>query len=413
MGGFTPTPTYTGGRKKLIILLVIIALVYGGYRGYGYFMAPVGEQGGFAMAVEAYDVVAAPLDVTIESVGTLRANESVTLRPELAGRITEILFTEGALLKKGSPLFKIDDRVYNAEVKQAASNLQLAKLNFERFQKLSKTGAATRQRFDEAQANLGVAQANYDLARTRLDYATITAPFDGTVGLRKISPGDFVNVGQDLANFVSYDPMKVDFNIPETQSRQLKTGQTIDITVEAVPGKVFPGDVYAIDPQIDVSGRAVALRASIPNSDYTLKPGFFARVSLLVDNKPNALLIPENAIVPQGNDKFVFKIDEKSTVVLVPVELGVRKDGKVEIVSGIAAGDAIVTSGQIKLQPGAPVRRLDAAPPAEAAPAEVAPVESEVVPPSEEEEAAPADEATEEAPVSEPVAEPTDESATQ
>ncbi|MBN8543616.1 MAG: efflux RND transporter periplasmic adaptor subunit [Alphaproteobacteria bacterium] len=349
-------------RNKLILLVGIGALAYGAYWGYGYFMTPAQQQGGFAMAVEAYDVVPQPLDVTIESVGTLRANESVTLRPELAGRITDILFTEGALLKKGTPLFKIDDRVYNAEVKQASANLQLAKLNFERFQKLSKTGASTRQRFDEAQANLGVAQANYDLARTRLDYATIAAPFDGTVGLRNISPGDFVSVGQDLANFVSYDPMKVDFNIPENQSRQLKAGQTIDITVEAVPGRTFAGDVFAIDPQIDVNGRAVALRATIANPDYLLKPGFFARVSLLVEKKESALLIPENAIVPQGNDKFVFKIKEDNTVTLVPVTLGIRKGGQVEITEGLSAGDAIVTSGQIKLREGAPVRRTDQAP---------------------------------------------------
>ncbi|MFZ4125735.1 MAG: efflux RND transporter periplasmic adaptor subunit [Rickettsiales bacterium] len=349
-------------RNKLILLVGIGALAYGAYWGYGYFMTPAAQQGGFAMAVEAYDVTPQPLDVTIESVGTLRANESVTLRPELAGRITEILFTEGALLTKGTPLFKIDDRVYNAEVKQASANLQLAKLNFERFQKLSKTGASTRQRFDEAQANLGVAQANYDLALTRLDYATISAPFDGTVGLRKISPGDFVNVGQDLANFVSYDPMKVDFNIPENQSRQLRAGQTIDITVEAVPGKTFTGDVFAIDPQIDVNGRAVALRATIANPEYILKPGFFARVSLLVEKKDSALLIPENAIVPQGNDKFVFKIKEDNTVTLVPVTLGIRKDGQVEITQGLAAGDAVVTSGQIKLREGAPVRRAEQTP---------------------------------------------------
>jgi membrane fusion protein (multidrug efflux system) len=364
-----------GGRNKILVALVILALGYGGYRGYGHFMAPEDQQGGFAMAVEAYDVVPQALDVTIESVGTLRANESVTLRPELAGRITDILFTEGALLKKGTPLFKIDDRVYNAEVKQASANLQLARLNFERFQKLSKTGASTRQRFDEAQANLGVAQANYDLARTRLDYATITAPFDGTVGLRNISPGDFVNVGQDLANFVSYDPMKVDFNIPENQSRQLKAGQTIDITVEAVPGKTFAGDVFAIDPQIDVNGRAVALRATIANPDYVLKPGFFARVSLLVEKKDSALLIPENAIVPQGNDKFIFKIKEDSTVTLLPVTLGIRRDGQVEITQGLAAGDVVVTSGQIKLREGAPVKRIEQnpqtdiqSPPTEAAP---------------------------------------------
>jgi membrane fusion protein (multidrug efflux system) len=355
------------GRVKLLAIMALLVLGYGGYRLVTHMMMPAAGPGGFALPVETYRVTPQPLQVTIESVGTLRANESVTLRPEIAGRITEILFTEGAPIKKGAPLFRMDDRIYMAEMKQAEANLQLARLNYARFKKLAKTGASSRQRLDEAEATLGMAQADYDLARTRVDYTTITAPFDGTVGLRRISPGDYVTVGQELANFVSYDPMKVDFSIPETQMRALRTNQKIDITVEAVPGRIFAGDVYAIDPQVDVSGRAVALRATIPNPDYVLKPGFFARVSLLVEEKPEALLIPEAAIVPQGNDKFVYRITPENTATLTPVTLGVRKDGQVEVVTGLSAGDLIVTSGQIKLREGASVAPKE---PATAAPLE-------------------------------------------
>jgi membrane fusion protein (multidrug efflux system) len=372
MVSYAPGRPPRSGRVTLLVVLVLLVLGYGGYRLVANVIAPAEPTGGFSLPVEAYRVVPRPLQVTIESVGTLRANESVTLRPELAGRITEILFTEGALIKKDAPLFRMDDRIYMAEMKQAEANLQLAKLNYARFQKLAKTGASSRQRLDEAEATLGVAQADYDLARTRVAYTTIAAPFDGTVGLRRISPGDYVTVGQELANFVSYDPMKVDFSIPETQSRQLRVGQKIDITVEALPGRIFTGDVYAIDPQVDVSGRAVALRATIANPDYQLKPGFFARVSLLVAERPEALLIPEAAIVPQGNDKFVYRVTPENTVTLTPVTLGLRKEGQVEVVNGLSAGDLVVISGQIKLREGAAVNAKEALPAATpaAAPAE-------------------------------------------
>ncbi len=404
-------------KKRVILLGLAIAVGLGIYYGPGLFTGKEQQQGGFGVPVETYTVEAKPLDVTLDAVGTLVANEMVTLRPEIAGKITDVVFTEGAPIKKGAPLFKIDDRMARAELKQAQSNLQLAQLNYNRFRKLSSTGASTKLRYDEAQAELGVSQANVDLARTKVEYMTITAPFDGTVGLRKVSPGEYVNVGQELANFVSYDPMKVNFTIPETQASQLAVNQTIDFTVEAIQGQKFQGVVYALDPQLDVNGRAVQLRATIPNPNNILKPGFFARISLTVAHKEAALSVPESAIVPQGDMKQVFRIDAENKAQLVPVELGERIAGSVEVISGLQAGDVVVTSGQIKLQPGVPVTDLSKMPkqggqggdtPAPAAPAPVAeqapvtetapadalnaqPAEQGELPPAEPVEEAPAD----------------------
>lgn len=357
-----PYPARPRSKKKyMIIAAVILVIAAAIYFSRGLWSGGEDQQaGGFGMPVEMATVTPRTLDITIDSVGTLAANESVILRPEIAGRITDILFTEGQPVKKGEPLFRIDDRLYQAELKQASANLQLANLNYARFAKLSKTGAATKQRFDEARANLGVAQANHDMAKTQVDYTRITAPFDGVVGLRKVSPGDYVNIGQELANFVSYDPMKVDFSIPETQANLLQVGQQIDISVEALPGETFTGNVYALDPQLDVSGRAVSLRATIPNPQNRLKPGYFARVQLTVERKENALVIPEAAIVPQGDAKFVYKVGADETVALTPVTLGKRLEGEVEILQGLAAGDRVVTSGQIKLHPGAKVTDMAA-----------------------------------------------------
>lgn len=354
-------------KKRVIFLFIIAAIAVAIYYTAFKQSKPEQKQGGMGVPVETYTVVPKPLDITIDAVGTLVANEMVSLRPEIAGKITEILFTEGSPVKKGDPLFKIDDRMARAELKQAQSNLQLAQLNYNRFRKLSSTGASTKLRYDEARAELGVNQANVDLARTRVEYMTITAPFDGTVGLRKVSPGEYVNVGQELANFVSYDPMKVNFTIPETQASQLAVNQTIGLTVEALPGRTFQGVVFALDPQLDVNGRAVQLRATIPNPDNILKPGFFARISLTVERKENALSVPEAAIVPQGNLKQVFRVDAENKAQLVPVELGERAAGSVEVISGLQAGDVIVTSGQIKLQPGKLVSILEKTPPPDGA----------------------------------------------
>jgi len=389
-------------NKKLIVAIILVVAALGYF--FNPFKSAVTAPPDFAMPVQAVPVEARPLSVTLDAVGSVRANESVVLQPEVAGRVTEITFVEGQPVKAGDPLFKIDDRMAAAEVKQAEANLQLARLDFERFRKLSKTGASTKQRYDQAQANLGVMEATLQLARTRLDYTTIRAPFDGVVGLRKISPGDYVNIGQELANFVSLDPMKVDFTIPETQASQLKIGQQLEITLEAIPGEHFVGELYAVDSEVDVNGRAVALRAMVPNPDGKLRPGYFARIVLTVAEKEHALIVPENAVVPQGNDKLVYVVNEDGTVDMRPVTLGQRLSGEVEILTGVKAGEQVMTGGHIKIRPGAKVMILPpegaAAPDAAAAPeaAGFAPAEEAEVTAEDDAEAAPAAEepATEE-----------------
>lgn len=343
-------------KKRYILLSIVFAVCLGLYLFKASENTRAPQPVESITLVEASPVTQEPLQFNIESVGTLTANESVILRPEVAGRVTEIPFTEGAPVKKGEILFKLDDRIMSAELKQANANVHIARLDYNRFAKLAKTGAATRRLADQSQANLSIAEANAELARTRLDYATIRAPFDGVVGLRKISPGEYVTVGQELANFISYDPMKADFTIPETQSGALKVGQTIAVTVDAIAGEVFNGEVYALNPELDVSGRAVALRAKIANPQGRLKPGSFARIKLEVSQNAQALTIPEGAIIPQGDKHFVYRITPENTVTLTPVTIGQRLAGKVEIIEGLEPGEMVVTSGQIKLHEGAKIK---------------------------------------------------------
>ncbi|NQV20847.1 MAG: efflux RND transporter periplasmic adaptor subunit, partial [Rhodospirillales bacterium] len=208
---------------------------------------------------------------------------------------------------------------------------------------------------DEAQANKSVNQARVALAQAKVDKYHLRAPFDGVLGLRKVSIGDYVVPGQDVVNLEAIDTLKVDFRIPETYFSVLKVGQRVDISVDAFKGRAFSGTVYAIDPQIDPEGRSIAVRARIPNPDRALTPGLFARVNLIVQETGGAILIPEQATMPRGNEQFVFRIvgGKVSTTKVVP---GIRREGMVEIVEGLKAGDIVVTAGHLKLREGTPIR---------------------------------------------------------
>jgi membrane fusion protein (multidrug efflux system) len=191
---------------------------------------------------------------------------------------------------------------------------------------------------------------------------TLMAPFDGVLGLRKVSVGDYVTPGQDMVNLESIASLKVDFRVPEIFLAALKPGQEIGVTVDAFPGRRFDGVVYAIDPLVDEAGRSVALRARIPNADRELRPGAFVSVTLVVERRENAVMVPEQAMVARGGEQFVYRIVD-GVAVLTGVTTGKRRNAQVEIIKGLAAGDVVVTAGQMKLRDGVAVTVLP--PPAE------------------------------------------------
>jgi membrane fusion protein (multidrug efflux system) len=292
---------------------------------------------------------------TIIAVGSLRSDESVTLRPESAGRISEITFQEGQRVTKGAPLVKLDPAIPQAEVAQARANLTLAKSKFDRAVDLAQRNYISGQAKDEAENNYKVAEASVQLAQAKLAKTDIRAPFSGIIGLRSVSVGDYVKEGADLVNLESIDPLKVDFRVPETYLRQIQVGQALQITLDALPGKAFNGKVVAVNPLIDTAGRSVVIRAQVGNQDTTLRPGMFARVRLITKEQADAMVVPEQALVPQGNEQYVFKVTD-GKVARVKVETGQRRDSKVEVLSGLAAGDMVVTAGQLKIRDGASVR---------------------------------------------------------
>jgi membrane fusion protein, multidrug efflux system len=304
--------------------------------------------------VEAEAVQVGTVVDSVQAVGSLRSNESVVLRPEIAGRISRIHFTEGQTVRQGMPLIDLDDALYRAEVAEAEAKVNLSQRNYDRARELYTKKVSSARDRDEALAQLEIDQASLELAKVRLDKSHITAPFDGIVGLRQVSVGSYVKEGQDMVNIENIDPIKVDFRLPERFLTNLRKGQKIEIRVGAFPDDVFSGHVYALDPLVDADGRSVALRASIDNSSRRLRPGLFAHVTLMVEAHDNAITVPEQAVVPRGDQRFVFKVvDDKA--VSTPVELGIRRDGRVEVTSGLVAGDVVVTAGQQKIRDGSPV----------------------------------------------------------
>ena len=271
------------------------------------------------------------------------------------GRIEKILFDEGQQVKAGAPLFTLDAAIYQAELKEAEARVHLSEIAYQRAASLLKKRVGSEQERDSTLAQLQVDQAKRALAQTRLNKMRVTAPFTGMAGLRKVSPGDYVTAGQDLVKLTDLSKMKVDFRVPEIYLADIAPNQQLDVQLDAFPGKIFTGTVYAIAPSADNRAHNIELRASIPNEEGRLRPGLFAQIRLVLASDNTSILIPEQAIIPNDGGFFVQRVAAGNTIEMVPVKLGQRRPGEVQISSGINAGDVIVTAGQLKLRPGMPV----------------------------------------------------------
>jgi len=315
----------------------------------------VGAPGGPAVAVEVAAVKSARLQEDVSAIGTLRSNESVVVRPEISGRIIEINFVEGSPVRKGQLLVALDASVYAAEVQQARANLMLAETSFNRTAELEREKFVSSNAKDQALNALRVAQANVALAEARLAKTRINAPFDGVIGIRQVSVGDYVKEGQDLVTLEDISSLKVDFRLPELLLADLKRGQAVEVASDALPGRSYRATLDAIDPLVDQNGRAVILRARLKNTDGQLRPGMFVRTRLILAERPDALTVPEEALIPVGTDQYVYKVtDGKAN--RVKVKTGLRRASQVEITEGLDAGDVVVTAGQLRLRDGTAVQ---------------------------------------------------------
>ena len=337
-------------RRNVLFSGLLIAglLVLGGCRGKEEAAAAGGPPGGMQLPVETITVQPQALVAGLQTVGSLRADESVVVRPEVAGRIVRIHFTEGGRVIAGQPLFTLDSSVAQASLNEAAANLENSRRAAARAGQLTKEQLIAQADYDQARAALGVDQARFASARTALSKMTLKAPFSGQIGLREVSVGEFVDVGQDLVTLVRLDPIEVDFSVPETALAQLRNGQKLGVTVDAFPGDTFAGEVVAIDPVVDPGSRSARLRAQIPNPDGRLKPGQFAKVQLDTGtDNASALLVPEQALMQDGDTRFVYTVvDGKASKAVV--RTGARVPGMVQVVEGLKAGDVVITAGQGK-----------------------------------------------------------------
>jgi membrane fusion protein (multidrug efflux system) len=319
--------------------------------------------GGFPTAVELAKVERVSLAIDVSAVGSLRSNESVTLRPEVAGRISSIGFKDGMAVAKGSVLVGLDDAMQAAELAQARANLELARSTQKRNEDLHQKKFISGQALDSSAATLRVQEAAVSLAEAKLAKTRIRAPFAGVVGIRNVGVGDYVKEGQELINLEDLSTLKVDFRLPEATLPRLKVGQAIEITSDALPGEHFTATLDAINPLVDANGRAIACLARFDNTAGKLRPGMFVRTRLIFEARDNALMIPEQALVADPVQPFVFVVDEgKAKKVLV--KTGLRRNTQLEIVEGLKAGDTVVTAGQMKLRDGAAIRDVAAQPPA-------------------------------------------------
>jgi membrane fusion protein (multidrug efflux system) len=233
--------------------------------------------------------------------------------------------------------------------------------NHQRATTLANQGIGTLRERDEAIARLQVEQANVTLAEARLSKTQITSALSGIAGLRAVSVGAYVTPGARIVEIADIDPIKVDFRVPELMLSSLRAGQRVQIAVDALPGRTFEGEIYVVDPIVDQGGRAVRLRARVPNPDGVLSPGLFARVRIVIERRENAMLVPESAVFAQGARVFVYRIVD-GRAVRSEVALGRRLPGQVEVTSGLDAADTVITAGHPQLRDGVAVEVIASRP---------------------------------------------------
>lgn len=332
-------------------LLVAVAVVAGCSRKPG---APgAGGPGGFAVQVVAVAARTESVTETVSLVGNILPNEFIDLNAETDGIVKEIRFSEGQEVEKGDVLVLLDDTKLAPQVAEAEAQLELARTSFERNRKLYEDRLLSKQEFDTASASFKANEAAVDLKRRQLRDARIVAPFSGVIGARDISPGQVINKASRLTQLVDLDTVKVQVDVPERYLNQLKEGQQVEFRVAAFPKDVFKGEVYFISPQLDPGTRTAQVRARIPNADHKLRGGMFANLELTLQLRDSALVIPEPAILNNGDMTLVFAVTATNTVFPRPVTTGLRLAGKVEILKGLSPGDRVVVEGVQKLRPGA------------------------------------------------------------
>jgi membrane fusion protein (multidrug efflux system) len=312
---------------------------------------------GVRVPVDAIVIQPQLLNNRIFTTGTLLANEEVELKPEIAGRVTDVLFTEGSKVKKGDVLIRINDRELKAQLEGKGVEEKQASDLEARARRLFEVKGISQEEYDKAANALKMIQAQKEVIEAQLAKMEIVAPFDGIIGLRYVSPGSYVSTDMLVATMQDVDPIKVEFSVPEKYVKQIKKGTEITVLV-GDSKEEYKGSVYAVESKIDLATRTIKARAKIPNPNGNLIPGSFAKVDITLEQLPNAIVIPSEAVIPEMNGEKVF-ICVNGKVRSVLVKTGIRTESSIQIVEGLNPQDTLVVTGLLQLTDGKAVEIKD------------------------------------------------------
>ena len=313
-----------------------------------------GNRGDLTVPVKAHIVNYESLNSRVLTTGTILANEEVELRSEVSGKIVQILFKEGSYVNKGDLLIKIYDSDLQAQLRKAESKVKLSEQKEYRQRQLRDGNLISQEEYDNTVSELNINKADYDLIKAQIEKTEIKAPFNGVIGLRSVSEGSYVTSSTIMATLQNLNSLKVDFSIPERYSASVKPGDELEFKISGSP-KVFKAKVYALEPKIDPSTRTLKIRATCSSEYRELIPGAFADVELKLKEINDAIMIPTVAIVPELKGQRVY-LYRSGVVVPQNVELGIREETRVQIVSGLNEGDTVITSGILQIRPKSKVK---------------------------------------------------------
>jgi membrane fusion protein (multidrug efflux system) len=307
------------------------------------------------------------------TVGTLEAGESVDVAAEIDGVVRALPFPEGGQVAAGALIARLDDVQLAAEAQRAEALRDQSRAMFERVRSVVDQGAGAPQDLDDATAAMKVAEANLDLAKARLAKTRVTAPFAGTAGIRRVSPGAFVRAGTTLTDLAQIDRLRLTFSVPERLLGRLAVGAAVRVETTANAGQVIEGKIAIIEPQLDEQSRSARVVAHVDNAGRLMRPGMSASVALVLGERAEALTVPGPAVFVTAGQTFVYVVTPAGVVARTPVQLGTRMADAVEVLAGLAEGQQVVTAGHQKLYDGAKVAPMNAGAPGQGGPGGQAP----------------------------------------
>lgn len=346
--------------RSYVGTLVVLVLIFGSIAGYRYVQSSGAAASNYPrppVVIAAALSISESWDQYLDSVGTIKAVHGVELSSETSGQVTRLFFDSGDVVSKGKLLLILNDTVERASKQNQIASLDLAKLLHDRDAKLVKKKSIPQSQYDRSRADLQRAQAQLVETEARLSQKRITAPFDGTLGIRRIDVGDYVTPGTVIASIQDLAELEVDFTLPSQAGPLLAKGQSITVTAAAYPDQKFKATLFAVDSRVDTSTRNIAVRAKL-ESGSKLLPGMFANLRIALQREKRVVTVPETAVTYSlhGNTIYIVKSTADGSGLAqepVIVEVGQVRNGRIAILSGLDAGEQVVTAGQNKLFRGA------------------------------------------------------------